>query len=43
MEGILEQQAGLNPVEIMTDTAGSSDNTLHAGGVVTSSQIGKNS
>jgi TnpA family transposase len=25
LEGLLEQQTGLNPVEIMTDTAGSSD------------------
>ncbi|ADW01085.1 putative transposase (plasmid) [Yersinia pestis biovar Medievalis str. Harbin 35] len=25
LEGLLEQQAGLNPVEIMTDTAGTSD------------------
>nr|ULG18701.1 transposase [Serratia proteamaculans] len=25
LEGLLEQQAGLNPIEIMTDTAGSSD------------------
>lgn len=25
LEGLLEQQTGLNPVEIMTDTAGTSD------------------
>lgn len=25
LEGLLEQQTGLNPVEIMTDTGGSSD------------------
>ncbi len=25
LEGLLEQQIGLNPVEIMTDTAGTSD------------------
>jgi TnpA family transposase len=25
LEGLLEQQTGLNPVEIMTDTAGASD------------------
>jgi TnpA family transposase len=25
LEGLLEQQTGLNPTEIMTDTAGSSD------------------
>lgn len=25
LEGLLEQQTGLNPVEIMTDTAGSND------------------
>lgn len=28
LEGLLEQQTGLNPVELMTDTAGSSDMVL---------------
>lgn len=32
LEGLLEQQTGLNPVEIMTDTAGSSDIILACSG-----------
>lgn len=32
LEGLLEQQTGLNPVEIMTDTAGASDIILACSG-----------
>jgi TnpA family transposase len=32
LEGLLEQQTGLNPVEIMTDTAGTSDIILASSG-----------